>query len=1129
MPVIAEILVKTTLFLGAAWVAHVLLRRANPRWRVLLWRGAAVGLLTIPVLRASLPELSVHIALSPGASAYDTYSRPLRLGPGPQKLSPVETPIPLRHEPGGPAAAAPSITPQRPSALLLSWARKHAIWFILAGWSLVASVPAARFCLGWRRIRRIIKSAAPAPPALGNVCDEIAGALGIVRHLQVRLSDEISSPFLTGLRRPLLILPCRMAESASSVELRAILAHELSHLRSNDLPWGYLLHWLSIVLWFHPLAWRIRPAHASACEGVSDAIAADFVGDVGGYSRTLARVALKLACRARAAVGIPMARVSDITRRLKALKRRVFPAPLARSTVLISLLSGLLATGLLGCLRLDYTESGEPGALEVLVIDDNDPDYENPPFDDTLYLVGAKGKVIKTISGFNTCESVGAERTLALANDGSPVVCELAAHKMSKYDPDGNLVFSLDRLDAVDISGNGDLYCLLSSGTIHGDSVLIIDPVSGEAKKRAEYGGIDLVVDDKNDSVWIVGANIKRLNRNLEEVFTIDPVAWCAVSVDYASDGSAWVAERGLFLHGGSKDRLLNVSLDGKLLRRIDLGYCPFCVAVNRQNGDVWVAGTRGLYKYNEKGKESRISRGGAFCVRVNPRDRSVWVAGRNLRKYSAEGKLLSTVRLFRESQKFIAVRKSGGKESDGREANAQAAGFPVSSPPEQEPRPTATRVGEERGRIRGVVLNADTGEPVAGAQVAVGHHLSEDEIRRIREGGVEGNLQMTAETDEKGRFILEDLAFRDYHRFNVKRQGFVPHEEWIALRKDKPEIDINVRLKRAAALTVKVLNAEGMPMLGQVVRVESRDGHALLPAQGEWRPELPYSTQTAKMGACSFEGLPAGDCSIEAMSFGLSETTHLGVTPTVTVKGGETKEVELRALDNRSVVKVKVEKDPHVASRWAALVMVTRNPGLLAWAGRCFYHPEDSRLARVMQYSLNTITADSPNDSRFGEALMSDSPYTFRNFPPGAYGVLALTWGDYKWQDKNYNAVCIRGVSVEISVGKEQTVVIPWAEPEGPSPLNPRVLDNKVKLEAREYGGQELCDLIVKAVGAGDVSPWGSQDKVVADASIRDEKVAFPTGEISLWDLVERTYLLKRWRLEADFDAERLVFRPST
>ena len=829
LPFLAEILVKTTLFLVAMWIAHFLLRRANPRWRVLLWRGAAVGLLAVPILRAALPELPVPVAPSPStpaSPACPVHSRPVRLELAPQKLSAVETPSPPRVEPRGAASAVFPVTRQRTPFSPLSWARKDAVLFIASGWILVASVLAARFYIGWRRVRRIVKSAALAPPALSSACHEIAHALGVGRCVQVRLSDEISSPFLTGVRRPLLILPCRIIESAHSPELRAILAHELSHLRSNDLLWSYVFHWLSIVLWFHPLVWRIRSAHASACEEVSDAIAADFVGDVGDYSRTLARVALDLASRSPAAAGIPMARVSDITRRLRALKRKTFSLPLRPTRIALSLMGGLIALALLTSSRPAFTKS--------------------PP--------------------------------------------------------------------------------------------------------------------KKSDT-----------------------------------------AE--------SETRILPA----------------------------------------------------------------------------------------------LSPATSQGADS------------------------TEEQPGEERGRIRGVVLNADTGEPVVGAQVAVGHHLAENDVKRIREGGVGGTLQLTTETNKEGRFVLEDVAFWDYHLFSVKRQGFVPHEQWIALRRDKPDIESSVRLKPAAAITVKVVNAEGMPMLGQVVRLESKDGHALLPARGEWRPELPYRTEMAKMGICSFEGLAPGAYSIEAALTALSETVHHGTISDVSLKSGDTNEIVLKPANHRSVLTVKVEKDPHAASKWAALVMISRNRGLLAWAAKSFYHPEDDRLARVMQYTINTVTADSPNDSRFGAVVWDDSPYTFRNFPPGAYAVLALTWGDYKWRDKNYIAVCIRGAAVEIAPGKELTVVIPWAEPQGPSPLNPRVLDNKVTLEAREYGAQELCDLIVKAVGAGDVSPWGSQDKVVADASIRDEKVAFPAGEISLWDLVERTYLLKRWRLEADFEAERLVFRPST
>ncbi len=1136
LPMMADVLLKMTVLLALAWAVHFALRRANPRWRVLLWRGVSVGLMAIPFLVAALPSWKVPVAPSQAPPAVRVLSPREMAEPSHPPTVAAPTFAAPTHEPVGygereqPTAAAPTAAKimQRPSFWLEAWVKRSWTWIVLGVWVLFASALAFRFCIGWRRVRRMVTSAAPAAGELRATLAEIAHTLRIARPAEVRVSNEIPSPFLTGLRRPVLVLPKRMAQQAYSSEVRGILAHELSHLRSNDLLWGCVVQWLSIALWFHPLVWRIRHAHASACEEVSDAITADLVGDARAYSRTLARVALEMSHPSPAVGGIPMARGSNIIGRLKALKRRVFRAPLARSAVVVSILGGLLATLLLGCSRLVYRESAEPGALEVLVIDDNDPDYENPPFNDTLYLIGANGKVIKTISGFNTCQSAGGWRAVALANDGSPVVCELAAQKMSKYDPDGNLAFCLDQyLVAVDISGNGDLYCLLSSGTIQGGSVLIIDPVSGDTRKKAEYGGIDLVIDDKNDSLWIVGADIKRLNMKLEEVFTIDPVGWSAVSVDYASDGSAWIAEREHPDVARSKDRLLKVSLDGKILRTIGLRYSPFCLAVDRQNDNVWVAGTRGVYKYNRKGKGSRISRGRVFGVRVNPRDHSVWVAGGNLRHYSAEGKLLSTIHGFSKSDQFIAIRKWGGEESHAIEAKAEGAEVPVSSPPEQEPKLTATKAPGERGRIRGVVLNADTGEPVAGAQVTIGHHLSEEDVKRIREQGAEGALQVNAETDGEGRFVLEGLAFWDYHLFSVECPGFVSHEEWVPLRREKPEIETGVRLKPACSVTVKVVGAEGMPALGQVVRIESRDGHALLPARGDWRPELPYRAETAKMGTCSFEGLAAGDYSVEAMGMGLSETVHHGAISTVSVKEGETKEIELRRADHGTIVRVKVQKDPHTVSPWAALLVISRNPGVLAWAGRNFYHLEDARLARLMQYTLNTVAADSPKDTGLGAILTSDAPYAFRNFPPGTYAVLAITWGKHQFESTQYEAAYIRGAKVEISAGTELTIELPWTEPEGPSPINPRVLNNRVGVEGKQYTAQEICNLIVRAVEPQKVSAWGAEGEVVADSLIRDEKVAFPAGEMSLWELIERTYLYRGWRLETDFEAKRLVLRP--
>ncbi len=79
------------------------------------------------------------------------------------------------------------------------------------------------------------------------------------------------------------------------------------------------------LLWFHPLAWRIAAAHAAACDAVSDAVAADYLGDVaslrpdpgaaGGATRHPRAPAHVLA----------MARTSDVRRRLDALNRQGLP------------------------------------------------------------------------------------------------------------------------------------------------------------------------------------------------------------------------------------------------------------------------------------------------------------------------------------------------------------------------------------------------------------------------------------------------------------------------------------------------------------------------------------------------------------------------------------------------------------------------------------------------------------------------------------------------------------------------------------------------------------------------------------------------------------------------------------
>ncbi len=1350
LPLVADVMMKLTVLLALGWTAHLALRRANPRWRVLLWRGVAVGLVAVPLLALSLPKWNLPVAparSTPPPVVTGHHTAPVTGVTGPlPALAPTPGLPPVSIPDRVPAASPePALVTSRQNSSLAAWARERATALGVGAWLSVAMALAARFLVGWRRVRRMVKSATGPIPALQDACHETALPLGVARHIELRVSDELTTPFLTGLRRPLLILPARMAQPDYSRALPGILAHELSHLRSNDLFWGYVLQWLFLGLWFHPLVWRIRVVHTSACEEVSDAVTAHFLGDAKGYSQTLARVALEMHCRPPALGGIPMARVSDICRRLNALKRQVFSKPLSRTGVVGCVMAGLLAVGLLSGLRLAHTGNGEaqtnvgenktkitapvcealrglntgplllgmpqrlvkaidpsyrtgdlwvgkpwrtdvrlnitlegetPGEIFVGFFADvnwsnlravrafrgpgdyslNDiapgryyigamigdlPKLRTPgphwnPAEQEMVEEGGKARITMTTPPEELLRALGVHRDWPQAvvikrgqrtriellvspdfrssavpldlshlsstlgfwpemdesnmlkgrvTDSTGKPAPFAVIQIREYNPGARSIAAPD----VVADENG-FFCYDKMEWPYHVGTIFHENLPERIGTRSRYRWIPKVFEGKQEiniqlepfptgTATLRGNAVDHKGRPLTRfVLRIQehgPTAslpgkqpWSTsiayLDIPYASqDGrfaltdlaagayqvDALPAESGAYEFGQQTQAVLTggKATDVQIVKRANrafYGRALFEDGAAVYPGSAWpeerpAAGAKRVHG------GTRIRATGMFVLYVpeeemEPNDLKSKMA---VIRWQSPDYVLHEVGRFplsqlgedRDSPPTLRCKRPDQASDVPPGANQPQPGTSDASAPSEDPAPKPKESAEVGGRIRGAVLNAATRAPVAEAQVAVGHQLGDNDLKRIREQGVEGGLQITVQTDEEGRFVLDGVAFWDYHLLSVKRSGFVPHEEWVALSRDKPEVEVRVNLKLAATITVRVVDAEGNPSLGQIVRIESKDGHALLPARGEWRPELPYRTETARMGTCSFAGLPAGVYWVEAMRTGFSEVTYHGrwVSPEpgskyityLPIKPGEAKQIEINSADNRTTLKVTLEKDPHAgpeSGNRAALLILSRNRGLLAWAGRNFYHPEDARLARVMQYTLNTVTGDSPNDSRFGAVLMSDSPYTFLNFPPGTYALLALTWGDYKWDNRNYNAVYIRGTEVELSPGKEQIAEIPWVEPTGPSPINPRRFSNVVNLEAREYTAQEICDLLIKETGA---QPF----EIVAEPSIQRQKVALQAQELHIWDLLETAYVLRRWRLDADFEAKRVVLKPRT
>ncbi|MDH4157610.1 MAG: T9SS type A sorting domain-containing protein [candidate division Zixibacteria bacterium] len=297
----------------------------------------------------------------------------------------------------------------------------------------------------------------------------------------------------------------------------------------------------------------------------------------------------------------------------------------------------------------------------IWVLQNSDPDFTTPPFEDALRLLDADGNIIMTESSFNICEVSGAIRSIT----ASPVeqVCWVAEwsteDKLHKVDADGNRLVTVDKaICATDVDRNNNVYALLNPGGGYmGKDLLILDS-DGLVLKSVSYGGVDLVVDEEHALVWVVGKDIKLLDTDLQFKFSIDCIDWAAFSVDFTSDGSAWVAERYYTGYG----RLLHISTSGDILGTVDLDFSPTCVRVDRRTGCVWttgILGSQGLYRYDPSIPEMvKIAGFRGWSLVVDNINDLIWCTTYNdVRAYTKSGTLAFTNNSFPGwNQKWITT-----------------------------------------------------------------------------------------------------------------------------------------------------------------------------------------------------------------------------------------------------------------------------------------------------------------------------------------------------------------------------------------------------------------------------------------------------------------------------------------
>ena len=190
----------------------------------------------------------------------------------------------------------PAFVPPKPAMLPVAWL-------------LLASAVVSSFLLGWLLVRwwQITRDIhrANTSERLVALAGEAQTFIGRKSKVQVKLTTNSMSPAVCGLFRPTILIPQSLVENFSDEQLRAVLLHELIHLRRRDVWLNFIQALLQIFYWWHPLVWlanaRIRRVRE---EAVDDAVMLALRDEAESYAPTLLEVAKLALNRPLASLGL---------------------------------------------------------------------------------------------------------------------------------------------------------------------------------------------------------------------------------------------------------------------------------------------------------------------------------------------------------------------------------------------------------------------------------------------------------------------------------------------------------------------------------------------------------------------------------------------------------------------------------------------------------------------------------------------------------------------------------------------------------------------------------------------------------------------------------------------------------
>jgi beta-lactamase regulating signal transducer with metallopeptidase domain len=244
MNLLIEYSLRATLALALAFCVTRLLRRQPAAFRHVIWVCAFGIASATPLLLRFGPSISIERSAPPAmiqpTAIQPTAIQPTPIQPTPIQPAPVFLPVEASVADSSVSVSLPPLPVSRKIPLL------EIVWI---GGILLFGI---RVWNSIRKVRALVKGATVLENLPGFVLPEVGA-----RSIRFAETGAVSTAMTCGIFRPWILLP-REHRLWDPEFLRAVLLHELAHVRRRDC----LVQWLPNIVcalhWFNPLVWLAR-------------------------------------------------------------------------------------------------------------------------------------------------------------------------------------------------------------------------------------------------------------------------------------------------------------------------------------------------------------------------------------------------------------------------------------------------------------------------------------------------------------------------------------------------------------------------------------------------------------------------------------------------------------------------------------------------------------------------------------------------------------------------------------------------------------------------------------------------------------------------------------------------------